>query len=142
MEAFLGGERLATHALFPAYARDRYSTNEGDIPKGHFYSYWGTGRILRWTERVGPSCVGVVERIFQSVAFEEQGFSAALAVLMLSHKYSAQRLERACEMALVTGKRSPRNRDIEPIRKASQDKLVDARGRRRRTGRGQLRAPR
>ena len=127
VEVFLGGERFATHPLFPAYARNRYSTHEGDMPKGRSYSDWDAGRIRPWAERVGPSCAGVVERIFRSVAFEEQGFNAALAVLRLSHKYSAQRLERACGMALAAGRRSPRYRDVEPILKGNQDRLADAR---------------
>lgn len=127
LEVFLGGERLATHPLFPAYARNRHSTHEGDLPKDRSYSDWDAGRIRRWAERVGPSCAGVVERIFQSVKFEEQGFNAALAVLRLSHRYSAARLERACGMALATGKRSPRYRDVEPIPKGNQDRIADAR---------------
>ena len=110
-----------------AYARNRYSTHEADLPDGGSHSDWDAGRIRRWAERVGPSCAGVVGRIFQSVEFEEQGFNAALAVLRLSHKYSPPRLERACSMALATGKRSPRYRDVEPILKANQDKLADAR---------------
>ncbi len=127
VEVFLGGERLATHPLFPSYSRNRYSTHEADLPEGKAYSDWDAGRIRRWAVRIGPSCAGVVERIFQSVKFDEQGFNAALAVLRLSHKYTAQRLERACEMALATGKRSVRYRDVEPILKTNQDKLADAR---------------
>ena len=127
VEVYLGGERLATHPLFPAYARNRYSTHEGDMPKGRSYSDWDAGRIRRWAERVGPSCAGVVERIFRSVEFEEQGFNAALAVLRLSHKYSVPRLERACSMALATGRRSPRYRDVEPILRGNQDRMADAR---------------
>ena len=127
VEVYLGGERLATHPLFPAFARNRYSTHEGDLPKGRSYSDWDAGRIRRWAERVGAACAGVVERIFQSVEFDEQGFNAALAVLRLSHRYSEARLERACSMALATGKRSPRHRDVEPILKSNQDRLADAR---------------
>lgn len=66
VEVFLGGERLATHPLFPPYARNRYSTHEADLPEGRPYSDWGAGRMRRWAGRVGPSCAGVVERIFQS----------------------------------------------------------------------------
>lgn len=33
-EVLLGGERLATHPPFPAYARNRYSTHAGDPPGG------------------------------------------------------------------------------------------------------------
>lgn len=127
LEVFLGGERLATHPLFPAYARNRYSTHEADMPHGKSYSDWDAERIRRWGGRVGPACSEVVERIFQSVRFDEQGFNAALAVLRLSHRYSAQRLERACGMAHSAGKRSPRYRDVEPILKANQDKLAVAR---------------
>ena len=129
LEVFLGGERLATHPLFPAYARNRYSTHGGDLPKGRSYSDWDAGRIRRWAERVGPSCAGVVERIFQSVRFEGQGFNAALAVLGLSHGYSAARLEGACGMALAAGERSPRYRDVEPMLKGNRDRIADARAR-------------
>ena len=127
VEVFLGGERLATHPLFPPYARNRYSTHEADLPEGRPYSDWDAGRIRRWAGRVGPSCAGVVERIFQSVRYDEQGFNAALAVLRLSHKYSAARLERACSMALATGRRSPRYRDVEPILRGNQDRIAAAR---------------
>ena len=58
--------------------------------------------------------------------FDEQGFNAALAVLRLSHRYTAQRLEKACSMALSTGKRTVRYRDIEPILKSNQDRIADA----------------
>ena len=44
-----------------------------------------------------------------------------LAVLRLSRRYGSERLERACGMALASGRRSPRYRDIEPILKAGQD---------------------
>lgn len=69
----------------------------------------------------------MVERIFQSVRHDGQGFNAALAVLRLSRKYSAARLGRACSMALATGKRSPRYRDVEPILRGNQDMIAAAR---------------
>lgn len=127
VEVFLGGERLATHPLFPAYARNRYSTHAGDMPEGKAYREWDAGRIRRWADRVGPSCREAVDRIFQGVEYEEQGFNAALAVLRLSHRYSAARLERACSVALAAGKRSPRYRDLKPILETNQDRLADAR---------------
>lgn len=127
VEVFLGGERLATHPLFPACARNRYSTHAGDMPEGRAYSEWDAGRIRRWADRVGPSAREVVDRIFQRVEYEEQGFNAALAVLRLSHRYSAARLERACGMALASGRPSPRYRHLKPILETNQDKLADAR---------------
>lgn len=128
VEVFLGGERLSTHPLFPAYARNRCSTHGGDLPEGRSYSDWDAGRIRRRADRVGPSCREVVDRIFQRVDYDEQGSNAALAVPRLSRKRPGARLERACAMALAAGKRSPRNRDVEPIPSTNQDKVIDARG--------------
>lgn len=128
VEVFLGGERLATHPLFPAHARNRYSTHAGDMPEGRSYSDWDAGRIRRWADRVGPSCREVVDRVFQRVEYEEQGFNAALAVLRLSHGYSAARLERACSMALASGVPSPRYKHLKPILETNQDRLEGARG--------------
>ena len=58
----------------------------------------------------------------RGVEFDEQGFNAALAVLRLSRRYTPARLERACGMALATGKRSPRYRDVEPVLRSGQDR--------------------
>ena len=50
VEVFLGGERLATHPLFPAYARNRYSTHEADLPDG--------GVVLGLGRRANPALGG------------------------------------------------------------------------------------
>ncbi len=127
VEIFLGGERLVTHPLFPAFARNRYSTHAGDLPEGKPCSDWDAGRIRRWADRVGPSCGEVVDRIFQRVDYEEQGFNAALAVLEPGHRYTRPRLERACQMALASGMPSPRYRHLGPMLETNQDRVADAR---------------
>lgn len=38
----------------------------------------------------------IINRIFESVPVDEQGLDAGLAVLRLSRRYSAQRVEAAC----------------------------------------------
>lgn len=101
LEIYLDGERLSTHLLFSAYARNRHSTHEADLPAGRSYSHWDAGRIRRCADRVGPSCREAVDRIFQRVDYEEQGFNAALAVLRLEHCYTKPRMERACSMAIA-----------------------------------------
>ena len=122
VEVFSGGERVATHPRFPSYARNRYSTRGSDMPEGRAWSDWDAPRIRAWASRVGPSCSGLVDRVFACYEFDEQGFNAALAVLRLSRRYTPARLERACGMALATGKRSPRYRDVEPVLRSGQDR--------------------
>ena len=125
VEIYLGGERIATHRAFPPHARNRYSTIAADLPEGKGYSDWDADRIRRWALRVGSSCVGVVERVFESVRYDEQGFNACLAVLRLEHRYGRDRLEKACSMALESGVGSPRYAHIEPILKTDQDRLTE-----------------
>lgn len=115
------GERLATHPLFPPYVANRYSTHDPDIPEGKVYREWDGDRIRGWAGRIGPSCEGCVNRIFESVRVEEQGFDAALALLRLSRKYSAQRLEAACGIALEKVA-SPRYRHVKTILDTNADK--------------------
>ena len=126
IEIFLGGERIASHPLFPDYAKNRYSTRASDVPKDHSFSDWDSARIRAWAKRIGASCSEVIDRIFCSVEFEEQGYNAALAVLRLSNKYGRERLEKAACMALDTGVRSPRYAHLEPILKTNQDKALRA----------------
>ena len=68
----------------------------------------------------------MVERVFQSVRFEEQGYDACLAVLRLTNKYKAQRVEAACRMALDSDVRSPRYAHVKPILETNQDKIAAA----------------
>lgn len=126
LEVFLGGEHVATHPLFPSHARNRYSTNAGDMPEGRSYSDWDAPRIRRWADRVGPSCREIVDRLFAPYGHAGQALDGCLAVLRLSNRYSAPRLERACAMALAAGKRSPRRRGSGPIPKADRDRLAEA----------------
>ena len=121
VEAFLAGERLATHPLFPSSARNRYSTHAGDLPEGRPHSDWDAGRIRRWADRVGPSCREAVDRIFRRVDHEERGFDAALAALRPGHRHTRPRLERACAMALASGLPSPRYRHLRPILETNRD---------------------
>ncbi len=125
LEINLANERIATHPLFPSYCKNRYSTHESDLPEGKSYSGWDSAHIRRWAERIGLSCSAVIERIFQSVKFDKQGLNAALAVSRLSHEYTNERLEKACLIALNSGKRTPKYRDIKPILKTNQDKFSD-----------------
>jgi len=106
--------------------RNRYSTNEADLPRDKAYSDWDAERIRRWARRIGPSAEEVVDRIFASVRFEEQGYNPSLAILRLSHRYGAERLERACAIAIKTGIRSPRYSHIEPVLKTNQDKMDES----------------
>ena len=121
LQIYAGQQRISSHVL-PAHGTvNQYSTNPGDIPTGKHYQPWDTERIRDWAQRVGPSTTTVINRIFESVAIDEQGFDAALAILRLTRCFSADRVEAACCIALSGAIRSPRYVHINPILITGQD---------------------
>jgi hypothetical protein len=87
----------------------------------------GTQPGRAWAERIGPACVIVVDRIFEAVPIEEQGLDGALAVLRLSRRFSAERVEAACALALMGRVRSPRDAHLQLIVATRQDEAAGLR---------------
>ncbi len=122
LEVWRHDERLASHPLLPATAVNQYRTRPADLPDGKPWREWDPDRLRAWASRIGPDTTTVLDRIFASVTVEEQGLNAALAVLRLSRRYSAPRLEAASRIALSAGIRSPRYAHLAPILATGQDK--------------------
>ena len=57
----------------------------------------------------------------------EQGLDPALAVLRLSRRFSADRVEAACALALTGRIRSPRYAHVQPLLATGQDKIATLR---------------
>lgn len=129
LEVYRGDERLTSHLLLPATAVNQYRTNDADLPEGRGWQAWDRHRIDAWALRVGPSTVTTIDRIFEAVTVEEQGYDPALAVLRLSRRFSPARVEAACALALTGRVRSPRYAHLRPILDTGQDqakRLVEA----------------
>ncbi|WP_240947344.1 Mu transposase domain-containing protein [Bifidobacterium oedipodis] len=120
LEIWHKGVRLCTHRLLPGTASNRYSTNEADLPGKTMWRQWDRERCERWANRIGPDCATVIGRLFAMERLDEQGVEPALAVLRLSKRYSARRLEKACALALGSIA-SPRHSHIRPILESGQD---------------------
>ena len=127
LQVYRGQERLTSHLLLPEGSANEYRTNDADLPAGERYRQWDPDRVRDWAERIGPSTVIVVNRIFESVPVDEQGLDAALAVLRLSRRFSAERVEAACRLTLAGRVRSPRYVHLQPILATGQDKTAQLR---------------
>jgi len=121
LEIFAGQERLTSHLLAPAGVVNEYRTHDSDLPDGPRYRQWDADRVREWAGRIGENTTTVVNRIFESVPVDEQGLDAALAVLRLSRRYSAERVEAAAGIALASRVRSPRYAHLRPILETRQD---------------------
>ena len=100
IEIYCGHERISSHKRFPSYVRNRYDTYPEDIPERFQKTEWNEHTIRQWAASIGKQTLEVINRIFKSYLTSEKGINPALSVLKLSKKYSAERLETACTMAL------------------------------------------
>jgi len=121
LEVYLQSQRLSSHPIFPSTMVNQYRTNDADIPPERKYRAWDANRLRGWAHRIGPNTVEVIDKIFISVPVPEQGINPALAVLRLSSKYGAQRLENACFVALQSRIKSPRYAHLHPLLLNRQD---------------------
>lgn len=121
LEVFAGQERLTSHLLAPTGVVNEYRTHDSDLPDGPRYRQWDAERVRDWAARIGEHTTTVVNRIFESVPVDEQGLDAALAVLRLTRRYSAARVEAAAGIALASRVRSPRYAHLRPILESRQD---------------------
>ena len=121
LEVFAGQDRLTSHLLAPAGTVNEYRTHDSDLPDGPQYRQWDAPRVREWAARIGENTTIVVNRIFESVTVDEQGINAALAVLRMTRRYSADRVEAAAGIALASKVRSPRYAHLRPILETRQD---------------------
>jgi transposase len=121
LEIFAGDQRLTSHLLAPTGIVNEYRTHDSDLPDGPRYRQWDAERVREWAGRIGENTLTVVNRIFESVPVDEQGLDAALAVLRLTRRYSAARVEAASGIALASRVRSPRYAHLRPILETRQD---------------------
>ena len=99
----------------------QYATNPDHMPQNHrLYGEWNAERFKRWASEIGPSTREVVDKLFASYRVEEQAYKGCLSLLKLADKYSSDRLENACRVALAHIP-SPRYKNIRLILEAGQD---------------------
>ena len=120
IEIYYQGTRICSHRRLHG-RMGQYATNPDHMPKNHqLYSEWNADRFKRWASDIGPSVREVVDRLFAFYRVEEQAYKGCLSLLKLADRYSADRLENACRVALVHIS-SPRYKNIKLILEAGQD---------------------
>ena len=100
VEAYYGGERIATHPRIPDCVRYKPQTDPSHMPPEFAELEWDDKRMRRWAASIGPNALAVVERVFCDVQIKEQGYNPVMAILNLSKQYGEVELEAACEYSL------------------------------------------
>jgi transposase len=105
VEVFFAGKRVASHAR--TSGNRQHSTHREHMPPNHrFRTDWTPERIRRQAARIGPNTEAFVEVAMRERKHPEQGFRTCLSVVRLAKTFGRDRLEAACDRALVINARS------------------------------------
>jgi len=120
LECFAKGKRIAVHVR--STLMGRYSTQSSHLPKNHqAHLEWTPERLLRWAASIGEQTHKLVNVMLTCKPHPEMAYRSSLGLLNLVKRYSAQRVESACRMALEIG--SPNRRSVASILAQELDKL-------------------
>lgn len=120
VECFAKGKRIALHVRSSLIGR--YSTNSSHLPKHHqAHLEWTPERLLRWANSVGEQTHKLIKVMLMSKPHAEMAYRSSLGLLNLVKRYSANRVEKACQMALEIG--SPNRRSVASILAKDLDKM-------------------
>jgi transposase len=93
-------KRVASHVR--SKQKGRHTTIAEHMPKAHkSYVDWTPQRLISWAACTGPQTAAMVEAILSSRRHPQQGFRSAMGLIRLSKKYSSERLEAACTLAMA-----------------------------------------
>jgi len=120
VECFYNSQRIASHPRSRMIGH--HSTVREHMPESHRqYGDWSPERLISWAHKYGKCTAELVNQIMQSRRHPEQGYRSCLGILRLEKTYGAQRLEAACQRALLLGTR--RYKSVESILKHGLDLL-------------------
>jgi transposase len=120
VECFAKGKRIAVHVRSALIGR--YSTQSVHLPKHHqAHLDWTPERLLRWAASIGEQTHKLVKVMLTCKPHAEMAYRSSLGLLNLVKRYSAQRVEAACRVALEIG--SPNRRSVASILAQELDKL-------------------
>jgi transposase len=119
VERFHKGKRVASHRR--SWHKGRHTTGAVPMPKAHrHYAEWTPQRRLRWATKTGAATAQVVAPRLASRRQPPQGFRSCLGSMRLGKSSGAQRLDAACQRALMLGAGS--DKSLESILKHELDR--------------------
>ena len=121
IEVFYNHNRITSHRRL--YGRKgQYSTVTEHMPEDHQkYLEWNGDRFRKWAERIGTNTSRVVNALLTSGKVEQQSYRSCMGLLKLADRYSVDRLESACQKALLYTA-APSYKSIKNILAAGQGK--------------------
>lgn len=118
IEVYYEHRKIASHTR--STIQDGFTRISGHMPKSHQkYAEQNSEALLEWAAKIGSCTLQVVEFILKNKPHPEMGYKACLGLKKAAKTYTEQRLEKACQRALLI--RSPNYSSIISILKAKLD---------------------
>ncbi|TIO80790.1 MAG: IS21 family transposase [Mesorhizobium sp.] len=100
VEIFYDHQRVASHVR--RSQRSGHVTVNEHMPKAHQrYANTTPASLIGRAAKIGPNAAILVERMMRDRPHPEQGYRAAMGILSLAVRYGPERLDAACERALL-----------------------------------------
>ena len=100
VEVYYNHQRIALHKRNPS--KGSYNTNKDHLSSSHkIYMDWNPQYFKNRAAAHGEHVVRCVEQILSKVDYPEIGYKRAMGLLQLHKAYGSDRLDKACERALV-----------------------------------------
>lgn len=100
VEVYYHNKRIASHQK--SQGKGVYITNIKHMPSAHqAYSEWSLEYFVKRAQYIGVHTEAYIERLILQYNYPEKGYKQAQGILAFKKYYGPQRLEKACEIALV-----------------------------------------
>jgi len=123
VECFYDNKRIAAHQR--SFVNYGFTTIKEHMPLNHQeHAEWTPERLHRWAGKIGINTQAFIDELIRSRPFAQQAFRSCLGLLRMAKRFSEERLEKACSIALSVG--ATRYQHVESILKNGLDKLPQA----------------
>lgn len=118
VECYHRNQRVASHPR--SWKVGQHTTQRAHMPESHQqYGDWSPERLVNWARQYGAGTAEIITQLLQSRHHPVQAYRSCLGVLRLGKTYGDDRLEAACQRALVLG--TCRYKSIDSILKHGLD---------------------
>lgn len=125
VEIYKGNKRIAVHMR--DFRKHQYTTREEHMPSQHKYIQKIRGYtaedLIGQALKIGEHTQRIVTAIINSKQFIEQSYLSAVGVIQLQHKYTKERVEKAC--SLISPQMKASYMQVKTILDNQMDKMQD-----------------
>ncbi len=124
LQIFYNGEPICDHGLIQ-HGELFYTTDPAHMPPlSNAHCEWNKERYLNWAQQKGPYTYQVILKRFNSTSIEQQQYKTVHSIIKLADKFSNERLESACQLALEHVA-YPSYKNIKGILENNQDAMIN-----------------